>query len=252
MPAGAYDGRIARSNCSDSFLHRAAALPTLRLAGLALAAALGVSCAVTDTSRPGPEPPRDLVVLVHGMGRTPLSMWPLARALEREGYAVLNFGYSSVDGGVADLGPRLVSAVRERDRAPGGRVHFVAHSLGNVLVRWALANGQLGDIGRVVMLAPPNQGAQAASDAAPWLGWLLDPLPDLQPGSAACALPAPEGVEIGVIAGESDARVSLDETHLPGEAAHVVVPAGHSFIMFRHDVQVLTLHFLREGRFAAN
>ncbi len=198
-----------------------------------------------------PAPAADLVVLVHGMGRTRLSMWPLERALEREGYAVLNFGYPSTDGGVAGLGARLGEAVREQPRPAGTRVHFVGHSLGNILVRWVLAHDAPPEVGRVVMLGPPNQGAQAASAALPWLGWLLDPLPDLVPGSAACALPPPAHVEIGIIAGQDDVRVTLDETHLPGETAHVTVPAGHSFLMYRRDVQQHVLDFLREGRFAA-
>jgi hypothetical protein len=214
------------------------------ITGLVLVAVVGCR-AVTEA------PPRDLVVLVHGMGRTRLSMLPLERMLEREGYDVLNWGYPSTDGGVAELGASLAGAVGERPRAAGTHVHFVGHSLGNILVRWVLANRQPPDVGRVVMLAPPNQGARAAAVAAPWVGWLLDPLADLVPGGAGAALALPAGAEVGVIAGEYDGKVSLDESHLAGETAHVAVPAMHSFLMYRKDVQRLTLEFLREGRFTA-
>ena len=200
-----------------------------------------------------PEPaPRDLVVLVHGMGRTPLSMRPLARVLEEQGYDVLNWDYSSTGPTVAELGAQLAAAVRERPRAPGARVHFVTHSLGGIVVRAALARDPPPDVGRVVMLAPPNQGSRAADVAQPWVGWWLKPLAELGTGegSTARTLPVPSGVEIGVIAGALDAKVKVEETHLAGETDHVVVPGTHSFLMLRSDVQALVLAFLRTGRFA--
>lgn len=201
----------------------------------------------------GPEPaPRDgeLVVLVHGLGRTRLSMLPLEWALEREGYRVMNWGYSSVAHTVPELGRLLADELDARGGRPE-RVHFVGHSLGNVVVRWVLANDPPEEVGRVVMLAPPNQGSRAADRWAPWLGWLLRPLPELRTGegSPARAIPAAEGVAIGVIAGRHDGKVGVAETRLPGVAGHVVVPSAHTFIMGRRDVRRLTLGFLREGRF---
>jgi len=217
--------------------------------------AMCVGCTSDDamTSKdPGVPQPRDLVVLVHGMGRTRLSMLPLEKVLEREGYDVLNWGYPSTQGGVAELGASLAAAVSERPRRAGTHVHFVGHSLGNILVRWVLANERPADMGRVVMLAPPNQGARAAAAAAPWVGWLLDPMADLVPGGAGAALPLPEDVQVGVIAGEYDGKVSVEESHLDGETAHATVPAVHSFLMLRGDVQRLMLAFLRQGRFEAD
>ena len=195
--------------------------------------------------------PRDLVVLVHGMGRTPLSMWPLARVLEREGYDVLNWDYSSTGPTVEELGEQLSSAVRQRPRAPGTRVHFVTHSLGGILVRAALASDPPPDVGRVVMLAPPNQGSHAADVAVRWAGWLLKPLAELTTADASAprSLETPTGVEIGIIAGQLDGKVTVEETHLQGETDHIVVPALHSFLMNRSDVQQLVLAFLRDGQF---
>ena len=61
--------------------------------------------------------------------------------------------------------------------------------------------------------------------------------------------PAPTGVEIGVIAGKSDGKVTIASTHLAGEADHVVVPAFHSFIMNRKDVFEHIDSFLKTGKF---
>jgi hypothetical protein len=82
----------------------------------------------------------------------------------------------------------------------------------------------------------------------------MPPIEELRtaPGSTVRTLPAPRGVDVGVIAGAHDGKVSVDETHLPGEREHAVVPAAHTFIMNRRDVRDLTLRFLRTGRFGAD
>lgn len=208
--------------------------------------------AVEATSRPDAHRPRDLVVLVHGMGRSSFSMRPLALALEAEGYEVERFGYSSLCCDIPELGERLRARVEAR--ADSGRlVHFVGHSLGNILVRWVLTRDTLpARIGRVVMLAPPNQGARAADRFAGIAGWFLKPLEGLttDPLATVRALPPVRGVEIGVISARDDRTVRLVETHLPEETAHIVVGGGHSFIMRRAEVKERTIEFLRTGRFS--
>jgi pimeloyl-ACP methyl ester carboxylesterase len=193
---------------------------------------------------------RELVVLVHGLGRTPLSMLPMALALRREGYEVLNFSYSSYGPSVAEIGARLASAVRSR--TPAGaprRVHFVGHSLGNVVIRWTLEYDRPDATGRVVMLAPPNQGSEVANRLERGLSWLLAPLPELTTDSLSTVrrLPPPEGVEFAVLAGDRDGKVSVTETYLTGARDHRVVPSRHTFIMLRPSVVGMTSRFLRTG-----
>jgi hypothetical protein len=193
---------------------------------------------------------RELVVLVHGMGRSRLSMYVMGRSLERAGYRVVNWGYSSTSRRVPELGSELAAAVRERQGA-APRVHFVTHSLGSIIVRWSLANDPPSQPGRVVMLAPPNQGSRAADRMTPWVGWLLPPIRELRTDSTATArtLPLPLQAEVGVIAGESDGKVSVAESHLEGERGHVVVSSHHTFIMNRGDVRRLVQRFLATGSF---
>lgn len=179
-------------------------------------------------------------------------MLPLERELERHGYQVLNWGYGSTSGSVAEIGAALGASVDSASRVvPDRTVHFVGHSLGSIIVRWTLNHHRPAQVGRVVMLAPPNQGSRAADRFARWLGWLLKPLPELRTiqGSTARSIPAPQGVEIGIIAGSRDRKVTVEETELPGAADHVVIAAGHTFLMARNDVQGLVMAFLRTGRF---
>lgn len=196
----------------------------------------------------------ELVVLVHGMGRTSMSMLPLAYTLRRAGYRVLNFGYSSYGPTVAAIGAALGRALEARLRGrPAPRVHFVGHSLGNIVVRWLLAHAPpSAPVGRFVMLAPPNRGARAADRLAPWLGWLLRPLPELRTGAGTAAdLPPPAGVEFAIVAGTRDGKVRPEETRLPGAKAQAVVPAGHTFIAMNPVVVAMVRRFLAEGSLEA-
>lgn len=200
---------------------------------------------------PDPADTREVVFLVHGMGRTPLSMWLLGRRLWRAGYRVAHFGYLSTTGTVADLGTALGRRVLAQTGA-APRVHFVGHSLGNIIVRWMLSHARPPRAGRVVMLAPPNQGAAAADRWARWIGWVMPHVHDLRtaPDSAARALRLPDGVDVGIIAGGYDRKVRVAETHLDGARDHAVVPSFHSWIMNRADVHQLICRFLRDGRFS--
>lgn len=214
----------------------------LFFAALALAAS---GCAGT---RSADAPPREVVVLVHGMGRTAISMAPLAVALRRSGYRVVNVGYSSQGPDVAEIGAGVAADVRaELAREPAPRVHWVGHSLGTVVTRWVLANDPPGVPGRVVMLAPPNRGAASADRLARWVGWLLPPIKELRTlGGPAVSLAVPAGVEVAVIAGSRDGKVAVAETCLDG-AAHAVVPSGHTFIMMRPRVIGRVRAFLTTG-----
>ena len=227
-------------------VYLSAYLPACLLALLSLAPMVSAQPRAT-----APAAPRALVVLVHGMGRTSMSMWPMQRALEADGYRVLNFFYSSYGPTVAEIGRELSHAIdAEVAAAPVPRVHFVAHSLGNIVVRWMLANDPpQAPVGRFVMLAPPNRGAQAADLFAPYVGWLLAPIAELRTaGSTAATLPPPPpGLEFAIIAGADDRTVTLRETCLAGATAHLVVPNGHTFIMMRDDTIALTERFLATG-----
>jgi len=215
-------------------------------------AGIGLMSVLRVGGQPQPGDRRELVFLVHGMGRTPLSMFLLGRRLESTGYRVASFGYLSTTGTVGDLGAALGRKVHElAGEAPC--VHFVGHSLGNIIVRWLLAHERPARAGRVVMLAPPNQGAAAADRWSRWVGWALPVIHDLgtRAETPARTLPLPADVDVGIIAGLRDAKVRVHETHLDGARDHAVVPSYHTFIMNRADVHRLVCGFLRDGRFSA-
>jgi len=200
--------------------------------------------------------PGEVVVLLHGMGRTRRSMAPLERALKEAGYEVINYPYHSRRHRVVDHGRAFVAHLSSIGAREDVRtIHLVGHSLGNIVIRWALTNdeGKIPDakIGRVVMLAPPNGGSSRANLVEPWLSWFSRPLSDLttRPDSTANTLPPLHGVDVGIIAGSRDPIVSVQETLLAGQTEHILVPTGHTFIMRNSEVIELTSLFIRTGSF---
>jgi len=220
---------------------------------------LMVSCIV-----PRPALAKEIVVLLHGIANIPLSMKYLESSLEKAGYQVHNLGYPSTDVPIEEADARI----REKVMAIGGakRIHFVGHSMGNLLIRIILAD-DLPGLGRVVMIAPPNQGsfmAQRLEDMDIYR-WIFGPAGQQLPASNRAFfmnLPVPD-CEFGIIAGgkgteggynplldgDDDGTVRVEETKLEGAADFIVVNNIHTLILFDPETVEQTIHFLKNGQF---
>ena len=218
----------------------------------------------TATASPG------RVVLLHGLARRRRSMAPLARTLERVGYDVANIGYPSRHHPVAVLAREHVGpAIRARFPEDGAPIHLVTHSLGGIVLRWLVRDGLLPDVGRVVMLAPPNQGSEVVDRIGHWglFQWVNGPA-GRELGTGPEALPArlgPATFPCGIIAGDrsvdlplawcfdgpNDGKVAVARARLAGMADFRVVHASHPFVMRSAQVQDLVLSFLACGGFEA-
>lgn len=211
----------------------------------------------------------DCVVLMHGLVRTASSMAPMEEALIEEGFSTFNVSYPSRDYTIEELAPMAVDQGLEgcRDGPEFEQIHFVTHSLGGILVRQYLVDNEIPELGRVVMMAPPNQGSVAADRLRNVAGyeWINGPV-GAQLGKGADSVPlklGPADFELGVIAGNrtidpvtsavlpdpDDGRVSVEDTKLEGMADFVVVEHSHAFMMRMRATIDLTVHFLREGNF---
>jgi pimeloyl-ACP methyl ester carboxylesterase len=216
-------------------------------------------------------PPPPTVVLVHGLGRTTRSMLVLERAARRRGYRVLNVAYASRGADVPAQASALAATLRHD--VPDGTLYVVTHSLGGILLRQAVATGELpaSRIARAVMLAPPSQGSEVADVF--WHRRGLRALGRFTLGPAGASLgtsPAslvrrlpPVTFELGVIAGTrsvnpvfswlipgpDDGKVGVSRAAVPGMRAFVAVPHTHTFMMNAPDVVARTFAFLETGSF---
>lgn len=107
------------------------------------------------------------VLLVHGLGRTPLSLFGLAAALRRAGHRTRFFAYSPTFEPLPRIVRRLADRLRELARH-GRPVGLVGHSLGGLLLRSALRDVPELRVHQLVMLGTPNRPPRLARLAARW------------------------------------------------------------------------------------
>lgn len=234
---------------------------------LAVALLCAVATLSCDESQQAPVPPTaKVVVLLHGLGRTDLSMLPLEEPLAQAGFEVRNIGYPSMDASPQELVDFLAGEL-EACCAEAAQLNFVTHSLGGILTRAYLAQHSPKNLGRVVMLAPPNHGSELADSLAENSLFELVMGPTaVELGTGPDSLPnrlPPPDFELGVIAGrdsvnplgtllipgESDGTVSVESTQVRGMKDFLIIPASHTFIMFSEEAAGQVVHFLQTGSF---
>ena len=160
----------------------------------------------------------DTAVLIHGWGVRAAAMGPLAKRLNAAGFTVLNYDYPTSKAHIAEHGKRFLELFR-KEQFPG-KVFFLTHSMGGLVLRYALADmteAECGKIGAIVMLGPPNKGSRLA---VPGLfrgaAKINASLGDMAPGSPALEIPPPVFLPVvGIIAGNFDGKVKPADTALP-------------------------------------
>jgi pimeloyl-ACP methyl ester carboxylesterase len=197
------------------------------------------------------------------LARSNLSLTIANMMLRRGGYEPVGITYPSRHRSLGELAEYVHGRLPEfGDR----RIHFLTHSMGGLVTRRLLREHRPENLGRVVMLAPPNKGSQLASRLrdSEVFRWVMGPAAQqLGAGTQQVEeLVGPVDFELGVITGDRplalfkrllhaphDGRVSVDEARIEGMADFLVVPRGHAFIMNDPVVIRQAMHFFENGRF---
>ena len=206
------------------------------------------------------------VFLIHGMGRTPISMWWLSRRLRSAGHLPELFGYWVTRDDLETIAEAFlarVTRVLEEDRSHGrgGEYAIVGHSLGNIITRMISAELPAG-FSRFMMLAPPNHSPVIARvlrknllfrlitrDAGQKLAddGFYDRLPVANvPSLVIAGTRGPRASWLPFAGERNDSIVGVEEARLDG-VPMIEIPAVHTFLMNRGDVFSLLQEFLDKG-----
>lgn len=213
---------------------------------------------------------KETVVLLHGIFRGKLDMWPLQKYLEWCGYDVLNISYPARRKNLSELALILNHKIRShRKYRDGATLNFVTHSLGGLLTRYYIRYYCPDNLGRVVMLGPPNTGSEWADHMrnARWLRPLFrfgfGPV-----GEELLTTHVHDGCDeadydLGIIAGrksavpfakyilngEHDGMVPVERTKLRGMKDHLVMDTTHTYMITKPSVMRQVGSFLKTGKF---
>lgn len=216
---------------------------------------------------PFPSNAGESVILLHGLIRNSNSMMKIESALQDEGYHTISINYPSTKYDIETLADKTISEALTQCPDSSTRIHFVTHSMGGIMLRQYLHEHKIENLGRVVMLAPPNHGSQIVDHLKryPCFGWINGPAGS-QLGTDEHSLPNRLGsvsFEVGIIAGNraiipffccmlpnaDDGIVTVESTKLDGMTDHITLPVTHTFMPQNITVVQQTIHFLQHGRF---
>lgn len=208
------------------------------------------------------------VILLHGLARTSRSMRPMEKYLKKKGFSVLNINYPSRKFPIEELSNGVRKKLEEELSSQSNMIwDFVTHSMGGIILRQIMKTHPLPNLGRVVMLGPPNQGSEVVDKLSQFklLSQINGPA-CLQLGTEKKGFIHNLGkveFDLGVIAGnksinpllslllpgEDDGKVAVERTKIEGMNDFRIVPFSHSFFMSRQKVQALVHSFLKNGKF---
>ncbi len=213
----------------------------------------------------------EIVILLHGIGNTKWNMYFAETALKQEGYATYNLSYPSLEYDI----PKLSAFIEEKLESVGlwrdyAKVHFVTHSMGGLIARTYLNDNKDNipktRMGRVVMIAPPNQGSEVSDFLQDFFlyQWSYGPAGQQLTTAYQQQQDIDLYYDLGIIAGrkewpypvarllipeESDGRVAVSRTKLKGMKDHITIPATHTFISWKASTHQHIIDFLKNGRF---
>ncbi|MFZ1325775.1 MAG: alpha/beta fold hydrolase [Candidatus Contendobacter sp.] len=204
--------------------------------------------------------PRETVVLVHGLYVHGLWMQLLEYWLEEAGYQTVNYSYPSMSRSPTENASELNALVETLEQPV---VHFLAHSMGGLVLRHLFHRHPQQRPGRVVTLGTPHQGSYAArimhDSGLGYMvgrgleGGLLGDAPAWNPshqlGSIAGTLNLGVGLVFPGMPTPADGMIAVVETQLPGMSDHLCLPVSHMQMLVDPTAVSQACAFFATGRF---
>lgn len=221
--------------------------------------------AVTAGAQQQPKNEKDLVILLHGLGRGKSIMAPLKDRLETAGYSTATVDYKTFgrtsEEIIADASQQITGFRFDTIKT----IHFVGHSLGGLLIRAYLDSINVPNLGRVILIGSPSRGTPFVDRFRE--SWWLKLV-----GAAATSLGTddksfprslpppyyPVGIIAGIstrfnnndyIPGDDDGIVPVESTKIDGMSDFILVQASHSSLPKNETVILQTIDFLKSAKF---
>ncbi|MBR7159316.1 MAG: hypothetical protein IKD08_06570 [Alphaproteobacteria bacterium] len=214
----------------------------------------------------------EITLILPGLFRTRLAFSKMQKHLKGEGFNPVVLSYSSTRNSVKQ-NAKAITKILNNLPENIQKVNFVTYSLGGLVLREVIAaNDEWHNrisIGRIVQIAPPNQGSRFASSLAKYFFWRLiigKGLTDMSVGKAKKVPPFPSGTDFSVIAGfkgtekgynflakgksDNDGIISINETKLAGASDFTAFRIPHFFLLSSPEVLESTERYLTKGHFS--
>ena len=207
------------------------------------------------------------VFLLHGLARSSSSMKGMERFLKDHNFSVTNLDYPSRKFSIPELAKQVRERISENPKSRSAeKIHFVTHSMGGILLRQIQSVDPLPNIGKAVMLGPPNQGSEIVDKLGKMkIFKMINGPASLQLGTDPESIPnilGPVNFELFVIAGTrsinpilsqmipgtDDGKVAVARTGIEGMQEFLEVQSAHPFLMNNRIAREATLHFLKTGQ----
>lgn len=204
----------------------------------------------------------DAVVFLHGIWMKSIVMQPMALRLRKAGFQTHCFSYPSLQKTPAEnaaLFRQYIHSIK------ADRLHFVAHSLGGIVLTHYFHAFNESRPGRVVMLGVPLNGSNNAKkiNSMPVFNRLLGEsveqgllggVPAWKSQRQTGMIAGNRGIGVGKLLwrslAENDGAVAVSETIVPELTDHIVMPVSHSGMLTSAKVSAQVIHFLENGYFS--
>lgn len=208
-------------------------------------------------------PKPEAVILVHGIWMTGLDMSLLHHRLRLCGFKPVQFSYPTVRCSLKDNAKKLQRFVQRLEKSSDTHtIHFVAHSLGGLLLRQFFNDYPDQYPGRVVTLGTPHTGSLVAHRMGcnpfgkillgkSFLNGLRGDVPPWQTKREIVVFAGRNSIGVGRLIQSlpkpNDGTVAVTETYLEGMSQHRVFPATHMGLLFSDEVAQAVCKYLHKG-----
>jgi len=201
---------------------------------------------------------KEVIVLVHGLWMKGPELFYIRYKLWCQGYKVYQFHYASLFKTAEENSSKLYQFVSTIDESV---IHFVAHSLGGLVVNHLFQHHEIKKNGKVVMIATPLNGSAVAAYLSKkkhlkyLLGksvvkGLLGDAPSWSYKREVCVIAGTKGIGLGYLLANSvlqvpnDGTVNLHETRLERANESHEVPRSHFLLLVSNEVVKIIVKFL--------